>query len=323
MNSDNDPTKDERLKKTNGKDGDNLIPEEFPIVDALDSEILMHRDSHFGGKFDFMLDYYQKEGKGVRDDFPIERIRYLAELEKHLGQNLAATILSGPEAEQIATSLEAYKKLRDLYEAAGLKSKNAMLIADLILAEDVDEEDKAIAAVAAQKASIVPALVELLRSEEFYDPLFPGYGLAPQLAVQSLGKIGDKRAMISLFEAIGQGDFFSDDNVLEAMFAIGDPAKEFLLKVVHGRPINVDNEKAAVMLVRFKDEPGVAETCLQLLQDKEFRKDIPLATYLILACDGLKNPEQRSIFCKLAEDKETPKPLLMDIKTICKSWKKS
>ncbi len=70
----------------------------------------------FGGKFDFMLDYYVKEGKGVNPDFEIARIRELQVLETGMQQNLAGVLLSGPDAERVAEAKEAYKKLRDLYE---------------------------------------------------------------------------------------------------------------------------------------------------------------------------------------------------------------
>ena len=74
----------------------------------------------------------------------------------------------------------------------------------------------------------MPALIDLLRNEDFYDPLFPGYGEAPVLAAKCLGLIGDKRAIISLFEAIGEGDFFNEDIILDALHVIGNPARDFL-----------------------------------------------------------------------------------------------
>src|SRR3984893_18022664 len=104
--------------------------QEFPLVDAQDNEILMHRDVHFGGKFDFMLDYYRKEGKGARDEFSPERILYLAGLERQIKQNLAPLLLSGPEAERIAEAKEAYKKLSDIYDVPVQKQKYPKLIAD-------------------------------------------------------------------------------------------------------------------------------------------------------------------------------------------------
>ncbi len=293
------------------------VPEDFPLTNATDVAILMHRDAHFGGLFALMLEYYVKGGKGVNPEFDIERILELAEIEKKMNQNLASLLLSGADAEKVARAKEAYKALRDLYDSDQPFIKNPLLIADLILSESEDPQEE-IAAIVKEKATIVPALIELIRSEEFHDPLFPGYGLAPAAAVKALGQIGDKRAIITLFEAIGTGDFFDDDLVLDALHAIGEQAKAFLLKVLHGKPINEDNERAAIALIAFKDDPEVAKECFNLLKDPDVLKDLPFATYLILACEGLKDATLRAEFAKLATDSRIPKLLQLDVKAIAK-----
>jgi hypothetical protein len=295
--------------------------EEFPLFDAIDNEILMHRDAHFGGLFPQMIDYYLKEGKGAREEFPVERLHYLAEVERQMGENLAGVLLTGADAEKVASVKESYKKLRDLYDSNDQTQRYPILMADLILSESDAEEEAAVAAIVKEQHAIVRFLMELMRTEDLYDPLYPGYGLAPALAVRCLGQIGDKRSIISLFEAIGQSDFFTDELVLSALHAIGQPAKEFLLKVVAGHPINEDNERAAMALVPFNEDPEVSEKCLLLLQEKAVRQDIPLATYLIMVCEGLKDPELRQRFLQLMEDPTTPKMLHLDFKTIAKSWK--
>ena len=260
---------------------------DFSLAESMDKAILMHRDAHFGGSFSIMIDYYEKGGKGVIPEFDLDRIQELASIEARTRQNLAATLLSGPEAEKVSRARDAYQKLKDLYEAKG-KNKYPSLIADLILSEEEDPQET-MATIVAEKGAIVPSLILLLTSEELNDPLFPGYGLAPALAAKCLGMIGDKRAIISLYEAIGESDFFNEDYVLDALKNIGQPAKEFLLKVLHGRPLNFDNERAAIALVEFRHDPEVAKACFDLLQDPEAQKDIPLCTYLTLACEGLKN----------------------------------
>lgn len=301
-------------------DYDDAGLEGMPLANAQDNAILMHRDVHFGGKFDVMLEYYLNEGKGVNPDFDLERIHELAKLEKDMKADLAPMLLSGVDAEKVAESKNAYKKLRQLYEKPKPQTKNMRLIADLILTEDL-EPSKEIDAIVSEKSTIVPALIELLRSEEYYDPLFPGYGLAPALAAHCLGLIGDKRAIIALFEAMGQGDFFDEEAALAALKAIGTPAKEFLLKVAHARPINADNERAAVALIAFKDDEDVAKACLDMLKDPQVLKDLPLSTYLILACEGLKKPEDRKTFEDLAKDAATSKILAKDIQAVAKTWK--
>lgn len=306
------------MKKLPGYDEDD-IEEGLPMANAQDQEILKHREVHFGGKFDVMLDYYINEGKGVNPEFDLERIHTLAKMEKEMKTDLAPQLLSGADAEKIADAKTAYKKLRSLYEKPRPETKNMVLIADLILSEELEAENE-IEAIVKEKNAIVPALIELLKSEEFYDPLFPGYGMAPSLAAKCLGMIGDKRAIISLFEAMGQGDFFDEDNALAALRAIGTPAKEFLLKVVRGRPLNEDNERAAIALIAFKDDEDVGQVALEMLQEAQVLQDIPLATYLILACEGLRDPESRKTFQALANDPKIAKILAQDIQAVTKTW---
>lgn len=294
--------------------------EGLPVSNAQDAAILMHRDVHFGGQFAVMLDYYKNEGKGINPEFDYERIEELAVMEKQMGENLAAMTLAGADAEKIGEAKDAYKKLRALYESKDKGAKLPQLIADLILSEE-EEPVKEIEAIVQEKAAVVPLLIDLLRSETFYDPLFPGYGKAPALAAACLGKIGDKRAIISLFESIGSGDFFDEDIALNALKAIGEPAKEFLLKVVHGKPINEDNEKAAIALIKFKDDPQVAKTSFEMLQDPAVLKDMALSTYLVLACEGLSESE-RIAFKQLYESEKIPKSVKLDMKEVIKEWGK-
>jgi hypothetical protein len=228
-------------------------------------------------------------------------------------------MLSGPEAEQVANARKAYEDLREVCENTNITNKIPRLIAELVLSED-EELPKAIQDVIAEKSLIVPALINVLRSEEYYDPLYPGYGEAPAVAAQCLGLIGDKRAIISLFEAIGSGDFFNEDVVLDSLQAIGEPAKAFLLKVLHGNPITSDNEQAALALLRFKDDNEVSTACLKMLQEMDLNKHVPLATYLVLACEGLTSQHDRKALQDLAKKDTTPKILKQDIAAVSKAW---
>lgn len=292
--------------------------ESFPMISELDRAILMHRDAHFGGQFPIMLDYYKNSGKGVNPDFDFERILELQLMEQGMKQNLAALLLSGSDAEKVGRSKDAYKKLRNIYESESKTTKFPRLIADLILSEE-ENPTKEIEAVVSEKGAIVPLLIDLLRSEDFHDSLFPGYGLAPALAAQCLGLIGDKRAIISLFESLGSEDFFNDDLALVALKQIGEPAKAFLLKVLHARPITADNESAAMALIQFKDDPEVGTTCLEALKNLDLKQHLPLATYLVLACEGI-NQTQKQELLKLSKDPTTPNSLRRDIEIISKEW---
>lgn len=293
--------------------------DEFHLADAHDVAIIMHRDVHFGGNFDLMLDYYIKEGRGVNPDFEVERIRQLADTERSMNQNIAGMILTAADAEKVARAKEAYQKLRSLYEVKNPVSRYPVLLADLILSEK-EEPGEEIAAIVNEKGVIVPSLINLIKAEDFHDPLFPGYGLAPALAMKCLGLIGDKRALITFFEAIGSGDFFDDEVALKGLQAIGEPAKKFLLNVLFGKPLNADNEKAAMALIVFKEDAEVGAACLKMLQDPQVLKDTVLATYLILVCEGLKDDVQRKEFAALTSHLNFPKMLQQDVKTILRSW---
>jgi hypothetical protein len=294
--------------------------EEFHLANAMDVAILMHRDVHFGGNFDLMLEYYVKGEKGINPLFEIERIQFLAASEVEMKKNLAAALLTASDAETVAKAKKAYKQLRELYEIHNPQKKYPLLIADLILTESEDPQEE-IAAIVNEKGAIVPALLELIQSEDFYDTLFPGYGLAPSLAMKCLGLIGDKRAIIALFEAIGTKDFFDDSIAIEALHSIGDPAKKFLLTVLQGKPLNTDNERAAMALIAFKNDPEIAEICLKMLQETTVLKQILLATYLILNCETLSLDSQKEKFRQLETDPRFPKMLRQDFQAVIKAWR--
>lgn len=287
--------------------------------DTVDQDILKHRDAHFGGNFKVMLDYYRNEGKGVNPVFDIQRIEDLAAEELRLGKNIAPELLGADDAEEIKKSREAYKSLRELYTIKKPKSPFPILISNLILSEDAEPE-KEINDIVQYKSAIVPFLIDILKSEDMYNPLFPGYGRAPYFAANCLGRIGDKRAIIALFESIGHGDFFDDEYALNALKAIGEPAKTFLLRVLHAKPLNEDNERAAISLIPFKDDPEVAKTCFSMLKEIDLKKDAYLATYLILACEGLKDANDRKAFETFSKQASIPRELKNDFNSILHLW---
>ena len=50
------------------------MDDEFPLVDGIIHEILMHRDIHFSGSFEAMITYYEIDGKGSQPDFSLNRL---------------------------------------------------------------------------------------------------------------------------------------------------------------------------------------------------------------------------------------------------------
>lgn len=293
--------------------------EDLPIQDAQAADILMYRDAHFSGSFAPFIAYWKGEGRGITQNFSLDEIEKLAAFEEALGENIASLILSGADAERVARAKKCYKDLRDLFEEETPKTDAPKLIAELILAEEENVDDH-IRAIADHGPGIIPFLIELLRSEEFYDPLFPGYGRAPELAAQALGKIGDKRAIIALFEMLDSGDFLHEETLLKALKTLGEPAKAFLLAVLKGKPITFDNERAAAALVAFKDDEGVATAALDLLNDKSFFQAEPLNAFLALIAGGVKEPEARERLRKLGEREGVSKMLKRDIEAVVREW---
>jgi hypothetical protein len=298
--------------------------ENYPISYSIDNAILMHRDAHFGGSFPLMIEYYGGEGKGICKEFDLSRIQELYQQETQTAGNLSAIMLSGAEAEKVAEAKKAYKQLKEIYDIEHPKTIIPRLIADLILAEDEQESEDAVKATVHQGQKIVPYLIELLKDEQYYNPLFPGYGQAPILAAECLGRIGDKKAIIYLFQALESSDFFNEDVILSSLHAIGEPAKEFLLKVLHAEPITMDNEQAAIALIRFKENFEVAKACFErfktLHAKNQLDKYLALSTYLVLACEGLNDRALQRELLDLSTSPSTPKSIRQDIALLEKHW---
>jgi len=293
----------------------------FPIADVVAHDVLMHRDVHFGGSFDIMLKYYSTEGNGIHHEFDDGDIEQLRALEKELGFDLAPLILQGHEAEKVSRAKKAYQKLRDVYELRDSPEKHTVrLLADIILSEE-EIPSKEIDAIVAEGERMTASLIELLTAEDFYDELFPGYGMAPAFAAMCLGKIGDEKAIRPLFESIGKGDFLVEENIFGALRNLGKPAKEFIVSIVKSVPITVDNERAAMALLQFKDDPAVAVACLEALQGLSMREHPILALHLILACENLVGSEERRSFVGIFESSTTPEHLRVDMNAIIRSWK--
>lgn len=82
----------------------------------------------------------------------------------------------------------------------------------------------------------------------------------------------------------------------------------------------MDNERAAIALLGFKDDQEVAKTCLNMLLQPEVRLNAALASYLVFVCEGLTSPEDQAKFTALANDPAISKSLKQDIFTIAKTF---
>jgi hypothetical protein len=288
----------------------------FPLIDMNDHEILMHRDVHFGGSFPVMLQYYEEEKKGVQPEFEIKRIKSLQMMEEKSQQNLSDLFLSEEEKEQIQHAKEKYHYLRDLYEKNA--SSLSLLIADLILTEDMEAKEEMEKLIAeGEKAAAL--LIDLLSQDEFYNPLYPGYGHAPAYAAACLGKIKDPKTIPALFEALGRSDFFTEETILEALQNQGPAAKEFLTRKLSKEPFTKESENAAIALLSFPIDEALSKIFLKVLENPASHKRPNFTSYLILGCEELKTAEDRAKFKQLVGELPS-KEVREEAALIAKKW---
>lgn len=292
---------------------------DVPLIDTIDIEILMHRDIHFGRSFDVMLEYYANHGCGTMPDFSLSEIEKLKDLEKEMGQNLSDLYINEGIEEIVKRGQKLYQDLRAVYSTDNPDPKS-VLLSDLILTEE--EVPKAeIEALANQGSVIVPELINLLLSHTFYDPLNPGYGRTPIFAAMTLAKIQDERAIPPLFQALGQENFFTDEEIIKALKSFGEKSKQFLIKVLKQKPYSKDNELAAIALNDFSEDPQVGSACLEELNLEETQSKPMYFSYLTINCTGLTDEKERETFILLSQKKDLPKELKDEMSFIIKSWK--
>lgn len=290
----------------------------IPLLDEADIEILMHRDAHFSGNFDLMLEYYREDGVGVQDEFSIKRIQRLALYEKQTGDDLSSLLLPEASKALVEESKQMYLNLRDVYENPS-SSALTKAISDLILTEDEDPEEE-LKSAASYGKEIVPLLIDLVKSERLYQPLFPGYGKAPLHAARVLSMIQDERAIAPLYQMLGSLDFDADETLILALTSFKEKSQEFLLKRLSHEPLSKENEHAAIVLTSMPENEPVAKECLKLLSHPQIHKHTTLANYLIIGCSALKEPSDRKAF----EEKALKIPNVMkhEAEMIIKQWNK-
>lgn len=290
----NDP-KPASLEKEAHPHNDNH--EQFPLSDNYESQIIMHRNAHFGGQFSLMIDYYRSENVGAVLDCDLKSIQKLAKLEEKLHEDIAPLRLTLEEMEKVDKVLELYQGLKKLHSQSQNENSIPTLLTNLILTEEEIPEHEIEALSASEKA--LPYLLDILKTEEFYDPLYPGYGRTPMHVANCLGKIKSEKAIIPLFESMHFDNFNYEESAISALVQIGKKAFDFLLQVLQNQPFTLDNEKAAVCLINFKESQALAQTCLKLLQNFECLNYPNLVVHLILGCAGLKDKKDIELFSNL------------------------
>ncbi|MCH9634104.1 MAG: hypothetical protein S4CHLAM7_08460 [Chlamydiae bacterium] len=295
-----------------------LSEHSFLLSDQNANEMLMHRNTHFGGKFSFMREYYLEEGVGVQPDIELEEINKLASFEKSIGQDLAPLSLSAQELEKVKTAKKMYDALQKISSISKDPNSIPTLLVDLILTEE--EVPKDIIASLAKQEKALSYLVELLNTEEFFDPIYPGYGRTPLHVATCLGQMKSSKAIIPLFESMKQENFIYEETAILALKEIGQEALDFLLKVLNNTPFTLDNEKAAIALMSFDENEDFAKSALKLLQGFQALGNFNLSVQLILGCLGLKDAKDIKAFLEL--EKNIPVMLAPDFQYASSQLKK-
>lgn len=309
----------EEAPEEQSKETLDLGDDALPLSDQTANDMLMHRDSHFGGKFQFMREYYLEEGVGAHPDFEVEDIKELAEFEEKIEADLAPLSLSKVEQGKVKSSQRMYTALRKIHEISQDENSIPTLLVDLILTEEEDPKDE-IARLSKNEKSI-PYLLEILQTDEFFDPIFPGYGRTPLHVAACLGKMKASKAIIPLFENMSLQNFSFEEASILALKTIGDEAFEFLIKVLNNTPITQDNEKASIALMGFGENEQFAKSSLKLLQGLEVLSNLNFSVQLILSCMGLKETKDMEAF--LALEGNIPPALGPDFQYVSSQMKRS
>ena len=290
--------------------------DDIPFLNTIDLEILMHKDCHFGGSFDVMLDYYKEDGVGVQEDFDIERIHDLADFDKD--GHLSAEMLPDLAKNEVFFSRELYKKFRDCYQGEDNLPKK---LADLVLSESSNPK-KEILALSSFKERAIKPLIEILLQDHFYNPLNPGYGRAPINAALTLKAIGNEETIPYLFNALGKS-FTIDEILINTLISFGDKGENFLRARLEGSPFTKDNYLAAMALSSFDVNDQTAKVALQVLSKEDTFKHPSYASYLICICEGLKQESDKKAFVQLSKNETLNKNIASEMALIISFWKNS
>ncbi len=290
----------------------------FNLTNESHHMILMLRDAHFRGHFDLMLQsFYNENFIGNNLNIDISEIEYLEKIEKKIQQNLAPLILSANEAERIYKSRLMYENLKKVYF---LKNKNnnekSKILADLLLIEFFPF-DKEVNAVIQLKDDIIPDLLNIINNPNFYDPVFPGFGEIPKIAIECLSKINNPKVIPHIFSLLGKENL-SDDDLSFFLSQFNENAKKFFFKILISLPITKDHSIAAFCLTRFNDLETI-KFCEELLYIPEYHKDPLLLYYLINIV--IQNPNSNLIqYIQEKIYKKLPKNLQKEIDLIVRDW---
>jgi hypothetical protein len=286
---------------------------ENPLLNTVDLEILMHKDAHFGGSFQVMIDYYENDGIGVQEDFELDRIKDLRDFDKD--GHLSSQVLPDASKNEVIFSSSLYKKFKESYEK---KEPLPPKISDLILSEKEIPTEEINALVAIAELSTQP-LLEILEQDHFYNPLNPGYGRSPINASLALRKIQNNDTIPQIFQCLGKS-FNVDEAIINTLITFGKDGSDFLQERLESTPYTHDNYIAAMALSSFPLNDETATVALSLLKDEKTYKHKDYIPYLICICEGLSTTEQREEFIQLSQSKWVDVSVKREIKLIATFW---
>lgn len=267
--------KKERLKKALREkveeNTERFLPEEgafsseemdLPLFEEEDEVLLAHKKAHFSDTYEVMKEYYKNpEAKGICEEIYPDRIAQLQKIEEQYKIPLSSYLLSSEKQSRIDT----FSRMRDAFESIIEEDPVSFegKLCEAILSEEYVED--LVEKWSEDFIENPKILLEIAQSELLQDPLSPGYGQAPVLAILLLGKAKYEEAIPAFFSMIGKADFFVENAVLWALSQMGQAALAFAKKKLVSHPISLENEKAALVLLEFPKSEEISSLAKRLL----------------------------------------------------------
>lgn len=266
----------------------------FQVIDEEDRDILLQREAHFGGSFVAMEEYYQNpERIGVVEALSPNRIAFLADVERRLGQNIAPKILSGRDAEHIARAKKTYDMIAELSHNDVQNEMPSSLKLFLRLINDEGELNSDEFALSDMEKNALlrdpKPLLQLASSDEFRDPLFPGFGKAPLRALQALAKSCVQEALPLFFRLLATAQEEEEEELLGLIPQFGEAGFEYARRTFLQRPVTPFHEKLILLLVKFMPthENEMKMLLLQELESQELYSFPSVLQWVIVGLSDL------------------------------------
>ena len=220
----------------------------------------------------------------------------------------------GVPEEQLPTILRLYMWNDNKTIRAAAKSvfnKNAPAEIQAKVKENWEPNYRTLSVTGDKYSEIVKPFLEAFKSQDDFalialEPLIKALGdedsWVGKSAAESLGKIGDKRAVEPLIKALGDKYEYVRNSAVDALGEIGDKrAVEPLIKALGDEDWRACNS-AAIALGKIGDKRAV-EPLIKSLEDKDVRYNTTIALVKITKAN-IKGKEQKNIIKFLESDDE-------------------